>query len=158
MEGLDRASPQDLAMRKNVQSSLATSLHELSVSFRRDQKKYLEKLRENEAKSRYRPAAGTKGENKDLDGFEDSGFSAGQLADLQEIEETAEDREQEISKVLCVCVCVVCACVCVYWCMLVCRCTCVVLETLAATAGDREQASWKGPVALCVLVCVYTFG
>ena len=156
MEGLDRASPQDLAMRKNVQSSLATSLHELSVSFRRDQKKYLEKLRENEAKSRYRPAAGTKGENKDLDGFEDSGFSAGQLADLQEIEETAEDREQEISKVLCVCV--VCACVCVYWCMLVCRCTCVVLETLAATAGDREQASWKGPVALCVLVCVYTFG
>ena len=114
MEGLDRASPQDLAMRKNVQSSLATSLHELSVSFRRDQKKYLEKLRENEAKSRYRPAAGTKGENKDLDGFEDSGFSAGQLADLQEIEETAEDREQEISKVpLCVYACV-CVCVLVY--------------------------------------------
>ena len=100
-------------MRKNVQSSLATSLHELSVSFRRDQKKYLEKLRENEAKSRYRPAAGTKGENKDLDGFEDSGFSAGQLADLQEIEETAEDREQEISKVLCVCVWYVRACVCI---------------------------------------------
>ena len=103
-------------MRKNVQSSLATSLHELSVSFRRDQKKYLEKLRENEAKSRYRPAAGTKGENKDLDGFEDSGFSAGQLADLQEIEEkeSAEDREQEISKVpLCVYACV-CVCVLVY--------------------------------------------
>ena len=100
-------------MRKNVQSSLATSLHELSVSFRRDQKKYLEKLRENEAKSRYRPAAGTKGENKDLDGFEDSGFSAGQLADLQEIEESAEDREQEISKVLCVCVCGMCVRVCV---------------------------------------------
>ena len=152
MEGLDRASPQDLAMRKNVQSSLATSLHELSVSFRRDQKKYLEKLRENEAKSRYRPAAGTKGENKDLDGFEDSGFSAGQLADLQEIEETAEDREQEISKVPCVCMCA-CVCVLVYVRMYVHMRR--PRDACGNSRGPGASELKRGSGLVCACMCVY---
>ena len=57
MDGRDKRDTNDCAMRKNVQSSLATQLHQLSVTFRRDQKKYLEKLNENEAKSRYLPQA-----------------------------------------------------------------------------------------------------
>eukprot|EP00277_Geminigera_cryophila_P006655 CAMPEP_0179417952 /NCGR_PEP_ID=MMETSP0799-20121207/7667_1 /TAXON_ID=46947 /ORGANISM="Geminigera cryophila, Strain CCMP2564" /LENGTH=212 /DNA_ID=CAMNT_0021191047 /DNA_START=194 /DNA_END=832 /DNA_ORIENTATION=+ len=94
LEGMDKKNPQDCAMRKNVQSSLATRLHELSVTFRRDQKKYLEKLRDNEAKSRYKPTMADAEE-----GFEDTGFSQAQMADLEDVEISTQDREQEIEKV-----------------------------------------------------------
>jgi hypothetical protein len=61
---------------QNVQSSLATTLHEVSVSFRKDQKKYLEKLRDNEAKSRYKPTL-----NHTEEEFEDTGLSQAQMAE-----------------------------------------------------------------------------
>ena len=61
---------------QNVQSSLATTLHEVSVSFRKDQKKYLEKLRDNEAKSRYKPTL-----NHTEEEFEDTGLSQEQMAE-----------------------------------------------------------------------------
>ncbi|EKX52318.1 syntaxin 16 [Guillardia theta CCMP2712] len=92
--GLDKKDAHDLSMRKNVQSSLATTLHELSVTFRRDQKRYLEKLKENEAKSQYKPAV--KNENFD---FEDSGFTQAQLQELEDVEESVQLREKEIEKV-----------------------------------------------------------
>mmetsp|Transcript_40224 Transcript_40224/g.95501 ORF Transcript_40224/g.95501 Transcript_40224/m.95501 type:complete len:308 (-) Transcript_40224:108-1031(-) len=92
MEGLDKTDPQDLAMRKNVQSSLATQMHTLSVTFRKDQKKFFEKLKEMEAQTKYRP-------EKLPDDFEDTGFNQSQLADLMEAEESVEEREREIERV-----------------------------------------------------------
>jgi len=93
MDGRDKRDTNDCAMRKNVQSSLATQLHQLSVTFRRDQKKYLEKLKENEAKSRYLPQAA------ESNSFADEGFSEHQLLAVEDAEESVEAREREIVQV-----------------------------------------------------------
>jgi hypothetical protein len=55
VRGVDPKDKNDAAMRKNVQVALATQLQEESLPFRRDQKKYLAKLKENESRSKYVP-------------------------------------------------------------------------------------------------------
>jgi hypothetical protein len=57
-----------------AQVALATQLHELSVGFRREQQRYLDKLKDIERKSQYKPGgAADKGDEDD-----DTGFSTSQ--------------------------------------------------------------------------------
>jgi len=97
LEGADPKDAQDKSMRKNVQVALATQLHELSVGFRREQQRYLDKLKDIERKSQYKPGGSGGGGKGEED--EDTGFSATQLADLEDVEQDVAAREKEIVKV-----------------------------------------------------------
>jgi hypothetical protein len=90
MKGMDPKDKQDCVIRKNVQVALATQLHEESVPFRREQKRYLEKLKENESKSKYVPTSSS------ACNFEDEGFGDVQMAMLEDSEFDAQAREKEI--------------------------------------------------------------
>jgi syntaxin 16 len=90
VKGMDPKDKQDCVIRKNVQVALATQLHEESVPFRREQKRYLEKLKENESKSKYVPTSSS------VPNFEDEGFGDVQLAMLENSEFDAQAREKEI--------------------------------------------------------------
>jgi hypothetical protein len=71
---------QEEQIKRNLQSSLATQLQELSVGFKRDQKKYLARLEGKQAKrSTLLDAYAAAPSNSSSEGTLDMGFSSSQL-------------------------------------------------------------------------------
>jgi len=90
----DPNNKQDMLIRKNVQTSLATELHALSSTFRKDQQAYMGRLKGQEERTKgYATPA------KSGDDFFDEGFNSMQLATLESHENIAAEREAEITKI-----------------------------------------------------------
>ena len=93
--GTALASEKDRELRQNMQRNLATQLQQLSQHFRQSQKDYLSDIR-NRQKGGMLDDGAAKGTMPDAD----VGFTDGQLQDLQDMEQSATTRNEEISKSL----------------------------------------------------------
>lgn len=93
--GIDTTS-KDHEFRQNVQRNLATQLQQLSQQFRQAQKDYL-----NEIKTRQRGTMWDDGPTNSTAGttVADGGFSDGQLLELENMETTASQRNEEICQI-----------------------------------------------------------
>ncbi len=90
--GAGAATSKDRELRHNMQRNLATQLQQLSQQFRQSQKDYL-----NDIRKRQKPG----GERDLRDGMAEfeMGFTDSQLQDLQEMEQNASVRNEEITKI-----------------------------------------------------------
>ena len=89
--GAASSSATDRELRHNMQRNLATQLQQLSQQFRQSQKDYLNDIRKRQ-----------KGGLEDVSSRMDvdfDGFSEAQLQDLQEMEQSANFRNEEINKI-----------------------------------------------------------
>ncbi|CAE7776776.1 SYP42 [Symbiodinium sp. CCMP2592] len=91
--GTALASEKDRELRQNMQRNLATQLQQLSQHFRQSQKDYLNDIRNRQKGGLIDDVA--KGSMPDAD----IGFTDGQLQDLQEMEQSATVRNEEINKI-----------------------------------------------------------
>lgn len=87
-------SQKDLALRANVQRSLATELQKLSTQFRKTQKQYLTDLRKRQAGAIWDEETGGKSSTT-----VDMGFNDSQLLELDNMEVQVGQRSEEISKI-----------------------------------------------------------
>lgn len=99
------ATPQggqsDLALRKNIQRSLAVQLQRLSMSFRKSQKEYLARLKSQKGDGDFGDLLGTP-DLEERAGFEAAGaagFTEEQVVMLERAEDQVEERDQEIQKI-----------------------------------------------------------
>jgi syntaxin 16 len=95
--GKERVQGQEISIRKNLQSSLASQLQELSIQFRKDQKDYLQRLKGRQQKGKI-------GFNVEEDAFEDDAnfqvtFTGQQAAMVQSTEDLVSQREREIRQI-----------------------------------------------------------
>ena len=84
------SSDKDRELRHNMQRNLATQLQQLSQQFRQSQKDYLSDIRKRQK---------TSGDDSAFGPDLDMGFSESQLQDLQEMEQSANFRNEEINKI-----------------------------------------------------------
>jgi len=87
---------QEESVRKNLQSQLASQLQELSVSFRKTQKDYLQRLKGRQQKGKKLPV------DDEDDGREarfEGGFTEGQSHKTVQAEIMVEQREKEILQI-----------------------------------------------------------
>jgi len=92
-----KLSPEQKTMKANIQSTLASQLQELSVTFKQSQKAYLQTLQGRSRKG--------KGGNRFIDfepdaTTEDTGFTAEQLAMANEMDSQISQRERDILKIV----------------------------------------------------------
>eukprot|EP00434_Breviolum_minutum_P022835 symbB.v1.2.020148.t2/scaffold1642.1/size107908/7 len=87
------STSKDRELRHNMQRNLATQLQQLSQQFRQSQKDYL-----NDIRKRQKPGAGERDLRDGMAEFE-MGFTESQLQDLQEMEQNASVRNEEITKI-----------------------------------------------------------
>lgn len=95
--GPDRGGTADNRVRKNIQRSIASRLHELSGSFRKAQKQYLgelQRLKDGGSVDMF-GGGGAGAGARDVD----MGFSAEQIHAMAEMEESTEWRDQEIARI-----------------------------------------------------------
>lgn len=94
------ASDQDVEFRQNVQRNLATQLTQLSQQFRQSQKDYLNDVRRRQQGSAWddSPAPSVLGNRGEAasGALDDFGFNETQLQELQEMEQNATQRNEEI--------------------------------------------------------------
>jgi len=91
------SNAQDIVMRKNLQSSLATQARELSVRFRDIQKSYLHKLKQRDAKFTGDEYFFNKNDDDNIvDDDSNYGFTTQQQFVVDIIEQDVNKREQEI--------------------------------------------------------------
>lgn len=93
----------ELKIRKNLQKRFATPLQELSLSFRKRQKAYLDKLKEQRESftERADSSMGTLvdvGEGQKAESY-DAGFSETQLLTVEDASALAEERTRELTRV-----------------------------------------------------------
>ncbi len=96
--GPDRGGTADNRVRKNIQRSIASRLHELSGSFRKAQKQYLgelQRLKDGGSVDMFGGGGGGGGSSREVD----MGFSAEQIHAMAEMEESTEWRDQEIARI-----------------------------------------------------------
>lgn len=94
---------EDANLRKNVQRSLATDLQSLSMELRKQQKGYLERLRQQQDVPAGVDIGMNLQEHKSItidDGDDDVGFSRQQLSRLKKTEHLTAEREQEILQIV----------------------------------------------------------
>lgn len=84
----------DLALRQNVQRSLATELQKLSQQFRKTQKQYLTDLRKRQAGAIWDEETGGKSSS-----MVDIGFNDSQMMELDNMEVQVGQRSEEIAKI-----------------------------------------------------------
>ncbi|CAG8492845.1 17079_t:CDS:2 [Rhizophagus irregularis] len=90
------APNQERAMSKNIQTSLASKLQELSSSFRKQQASYLKKLKGRESKgSKFFLIESNDSNEDDLE----LGFTSSQLARVESSEAVISQREREIIEI-----------------------------------------------------------
>ncbi|CAB4419771.1 t-SNARE [Rhizophagus irregularis] len=96
-ESLSSIAPnQERAMSKNIQTSLASKLQELSSSFRKQQASYLKKLKGRESKgSKFFLIESNDSNEDDLE----LGFTSSQLARVESSEAVISQREREIIEI-----------------------------------------------------------
>ena len=87
------STSKDRELRHNMQRNLATQLQQLSQQFRQSQKDYL-----NDIRKRQKPGAGERDLRDGMAEFE-MGFTESQMQDLQEMEQNASVRNEEITKI-----------------------------------------------------------
>mmetsp|Transcript_8668 Transcript_8668/g.27290 ORF Transcript_8668/g.27290 Transcript_8668/m.27290 type:complete len:295 (+) Transcript_8668:11-895(+) len=87
-------SDAESSVRKNIQRSLAQTLQQLSMAFRRSQKEYLTQLKSQKQGAGSVDILGAD-ERKPVD----TGFSDDQMLDLEMMEQHAEERDQEIQNI-----------------------------------------------------------
>jgi len=92
-----KLSPEQKTMKTNIQSTLASQLQELSVGFKQSQKAYLQTLQGRSRKG--------KGGNRFIDfepdaTTEDTGFTAEQLAMVNDMDSQISQRERDILKIV----------------------------------------------------------
>jgi len=92
-----KLSPEQKTMKGNIQSTLASQLQELSVSFKQSQKAYLQTLQGRSRKG--------KGGDRFIDfepdaALEDTGFTADQLALVDDMDAQISQRERDILKIV----------------------------------------------------------
>ncbi|KAI8823970.1 t-SNARE [Fimicolochytrium jonesii] len=93
------AGRQNQALARNIQTSLATKLQELSGSFRKSQSNYLQKLRGREIRSK--DALGNlEAPPTESDDDLDAVFTDAQLATVQNNERAITEREREINEIV----------------------------------------------------------
>ena len=92
--GAASSTEKDRELRHNMQRNLATQLQQLSQQFRQKQKDYL-----NDVRKRQKGGLDESGSSRDVMGDLDMGFSDAQLQDLQEMEQSANVRNEEITKI-----------------------------------------------------------
>jgi len=90
-------SPEQKTMKTNIQSTLASQLQELSVTFKQSQKAYLQTLQGRSRKG--------KGGNRFIDfepdaPIEDTGFTTEQLAMVNDMDAQISQRERDILKIV----------------------------------------------------------
>lgn len=83
----------DRAFRENVQRNLATQLQKLSQQFRQSQKDYLDDIRKRQKGAVFDDPPSSKG------GGLDTGFTEGQLQELDSMEINASQRSEEICQI-----------------------------------------------------------
>ncbi|KAK1603919.1 hypothetical protein QYE76_027592 [Lolium multiflorum] len=98
-------SSEDSKVRKNVQRSLATDLHSLSIEFRKKQSSYLKQLRQQkEGQDGVDLEMNMNGSKSTFeledDEFEDVGFTEVQMSKLKKSEAFTREREREIEQVV----------------------------------------------------------
>eukprot|EP00440_Ansanella_granifera_P003601 gb/GFBE01003905.1/.p1 GENE.gb/GFBE01003905.1/~~gb/GFBE01003905.1/.p1 ORF type:complete len:327 (+),score=72.22 gb/GFBE01003905.1/:1-981(+) len=94
--GAALASDKDIEFRQNVQRNLATQLQQLSQQFRQSQKDYLNDIRKRQKGAGWEDASTSiLGSRSDLD----VGFTETQLQELESMEQSATQRNEEISKI-----------------------------------------------------------
>ncbi|KAM0882732.1 hypothetical protein ACQ4PT_032105 [Festuca glaucescens] len=98
-------SSEDSKVRKNVQRSLATDLHSLSIEFRKKQSSYLKQLRQQkEGQDGVDLEMNLNGSKSTFeledDEFEDVGFTEVQMSKLKKSEAFTREREREIEQVV----------------------------------------------------------
>ncbi|CAO3623914.1 unnamed protein product [Cunninghamella blakesleeana] len=94
---------QDLKLARNIQTSLATKVQEISTSFRKQQSNYLQKLRGQESRKAniLGIESGLSNEAADLLLDEDAqvGFTESQIAVLESSNASIDQREREINQI-----------------------------------------------------------
>ncbi|XP_019640220.1 PREDICTED: syntaxin-16-like isoform X1 [Branchiostoma belcheri] len=101
------ASTQEQRVTKNIMSSHASNLQDLSIQFRKGQSAYLRRLKNREERSRqfFEPGI-TSGsslmteEEVAVDELYDRGFTPAQMQMVDENSEVVEEREREINKIV----------------------------------------------------------
>ncbi|XP_035679463.1 syntaxin-16-like isoform X2 [Branchiostoma floridae] len=101
------ASTQEQRVTKNIMSSHASNLQDLSIQFRKGQSAYLRRLKNREERSRqfFEPGI-TSGsslmteEEVAVDELYDRGFTPAQIQMVDENSEVVEEREREINKIV----------------------------------------------------------
>uniref|UniRef100_A0A1X7TG20 t-SNARE coiled-coil homology domain-containing protein n=1 Tax=Amphimedon queenslandica TaxID=400682 RepID=A0A1X7TG20_AMPQE len=106
-------SDQEKKVAKNVVSSLAITLQDLSVDFRKAQSSYLKRMKGREERviaGELRPTIDTNGrgggggmqfdDEEEIEVLVDKGFTSGQLSQLEDNSELIEQREREIVSVV----------------------------------------------------------
>jgi len=96
----EKLSGEERQVKTNIQSALASKLQELSVSFRKNQKSYLQTLRSRVSKKGKTGSGFINFEEVDIDDeFEDKGFSETALAEVSGMEARVSQRERDIKQI-----------------------------------------------------------
>jgi len=91
----EKLNGEEKQVKTNIQSALASKLQDLSLTFRKNQKSYLQTLRSRSKKGK----AGSgfiNFEEVDIDEYEDKGFSAQALEEMSGMEARVSQREKDI--------------------------------------------------------------
>ncbi|KAJ3305275.1 hypothetical protein HDV03_001873 [Kappamyces sp. JEL0829] len=88
-------SDQSEKMSKNIQTSLASRLQEMTTSFRKSQSKYLKKLRKQETQGAAVNFQGDDRDDEDLDAV----FADAEMAVVQENDHAITQREKDINEI-----------------------------------------------------------
>jgi len=99
--GSTLTAEEEKQMKANIQSSLATQLQELSLSFRKAQKTYLQGLRNMQKKGRGSTTSGSflDLEETAIEEVEERGFTADQLRQVNNMSNIISQREREIIQI-----------------------------------------------------------
>jgi len=87
--------PHEEGVKKNVQSTLALQLQDLSAEFRTMQREYLQKLRGRQTRGRI-----LEDDDDDSDEKFDVGFSPAQIATMAEVTTSVTQRDKDIKEIL----------------------------------------------------------
>lgn len=91
----EKLSGEEKRVKTNIQSALASQLQDLSTTFRKNQKSYLQTLRSRSKKGKT-GSGFINFEEVDMEEYEDKGFSEQALQDAQGLEARVSQRERDI--------------------------------------------------------------
>lgn len=91
----EKLTGEEKKVKANIQSALASKLQELSQTFRKNQKAYLQTLR-SRAKKGKAGSGFINFEEVDMDEYEDKGFSEQALKEAEGLEQRVSQREKDI--------------------------------------------------------------
>lgn len=94
-----------MQVRKNVQRACATDLQKLSIEFRKQQKDYLNKVKAQKEREQGGAIGGWDllsggGSEEATEEDKDLGFSQSQLLQVKQSENMAQEREEEVKKIV----------------------------------------------------------